>query len=72
VHKNLTLVGIGLAGGFVAGRFPRQTRSALTKAAQTIETRTIRRDRTPPAGTQVGLGTVIEESPFPPVDPPAE
>lgn len=68
MHKNLTLVGIGLAGGFLAGRFPRQTRAALTTAAQGIESRAMRRDRTPPAGTQEGLGTIIEETPFPTVD----
>lgn len=71
VHKNLRLIGTGIAAGYLAGRFPLQTRTLLTKIAQSIESRTIRRGPEPRVGGTPAPGTSATDARSTPPVPPS-
>ncbi|MGE5612731.1 MAG: hypothetical protein ACM3UO_00450 [Bacillota bacterium] len=71
MHTKLTLLGLGAAGGFTVGRFPRQTRDALDAVAARLMSKAARHSPEPETGTREGFGTVIAE-PFPTADPLVE
>lgn len=61
MHKNVTLVGLGLTSGYLAGRYPQETRAALRTAADRLWKHGSRTNPRPPAHERDAVSDPAED-----------